>query len=84
MNFNNINTVLNRSEFVFYTVYSMDKINLSKIVSRPAKTKLGEYVFFIDCDGHIKDPILGAVYQEMVLKTSFLNCLGSYPKEKEC
>ena len=65
-------------------LFSSAKINLNKIVSRPAKTKLGEYVFFIDCDGHIKDPILGAVYQEMVLKTSFLNCLGSYPKEKEC
>lgn len=65
-------------------LFSSAKLNLSKIVSRPTKTKLGEYVFFIDCDGHIKDPILGQVYKEMALKTSFLNCLGSYPKEKEC
>jgi len=65
-------------------LFSSAKLNLNKIVSRPAKTTLGEYVFFIDCDGHIKDPILGRVYKEMAFKTSFLNCLGSYPKEKEC
>ncbi len=31
------------------------KINLTKIESRPSKRKLGEYVFFIDLEGHRED-----------------------------
>ncbi len=32
-------------------------INLSKLESRPTKRGLGDYCFFIDCEGHISDEV---------------------------
>jgi prephenate dehydratase len=64
-------------------LFSIAQINLNRIVSRPAKTSLGEYLFFIDCDGHIQDSVLSQVFEKMKQVTSFLKWLGSYPKERK-
>ncbi len=60
---------------------AMQKINLSKIESRPMKKKAWEYVFFIDLDGHIDDPHVARALEKMEKECSFLQILGSYPKE---
>jgi chorismate mutase/prephenate dehydratase len=57
------------------------KINLSKIESRPMKKKAWEYVFFIDLDGHIQTPHVAKALAKMEKECSFLQVLGSYPKE---
>src|SRR4029434_7639409 len=31
------------------------RINMTKIESRPSKRKAWEYLFFVDCDGHMSD-----------------------------
>lgn len=54
-------------------------INLTRIESRPGKRRLGEYVFFIDCEGHREDPALAAVLTELAAKARSVRVLGSYP-----
>ncbi|MDF1616099.1 prephenate dehydratase [Petrocella sp. FN5] len=67
--------------------FSREKINLKSIISRPTKTGLGNYNFFIDIDGcyqkdeHVREAI-AHVYDKYNIKI-----LGSYyrvlPKEDE-
>jgi prephenate dehydratase len=54
-------------------------INLTKIESRPTKKVLGEYYFFIDIEGHVDDPQVGAAIGSLVGKLRELKLLGSYP-----
>lgn len=55
-------------------------INLTKIESRPARTNLWDYVFFIDVDGHITDRSLTSAVEDIKRVTRFAKVLGSYPK----
>jgi len=55
-------------------------LNLTKIESRPLKTKAWEYVFFVDLDGHITDKDIDTAVKELDEVCSFLKVLGSYPK----
>jgi len=57
------------------------KINLTKIESRPLKKRAWEYVFFIDLDGHQEDRRIAKVLRHMEKLCSFLQILGSYPRE---
>ena len=61
--------------------FAMRAVNLSKLESRPTKTGLGRYVFFIDIDGSRErdlpvDAAITAIEQQGVARVSFL---GSYP-----
>lgn len=56
-------------------------INLTKIESRPSRKALGDYVFYIDCNGHIKDKKVKTALNEINKKVHLLKVLGSYPKE---
>ncbi len=56
-------------------------LNLTKIESRPLKKKAWEYVFFIDLDGHIEDPKVAQAVKAMERECSYLQILGSYPRE---
>ena len=56
------------------------KINLSKIESRPAKGKLGDYIFFVDIQGQIQDPPVAEALDDL-RKKAFLQVLGSYPRQ---
>ncbi|WP_206811960.1 prephenate dehydratase [Paradesulfitobacterium ferrireducens] len=58
------------------------KLNLTRIESRPSKQKLGEYIFFIDVEGHISFPPLQEVLQILRDKQLLLKVLGSYPAAK--
>ncbi|MBI9020734.1 MAG: prephenate dehydratase [Verrucomicrobia bacterium] len=55
-------------------------INMSKIESRPAKSKAWEYIFFVDFEGHADDPHVQAALKELGEHCAVLNVLGSYPK----
>lgn len=56
------------------------RINMTRIESRPARRGLWEYVFFIDIDGHMQDPVLRKAIAELEKEASFLKWLGSYPR----
>ena len=52
---------------------------MSRIESRPAKNKLGKYIFFVDLAGHREDDDLRDALTMVKRKTSFFKLLGSYP-----
>lgn len=54
-------------------------INLTKIESRPTKKTLGEYCFFIDCEGHEEDEVLASALKCLRCKLPQVKLLGSYP-----
>ncbi|MDP7180326.1 MAG: prephenate dehydratase [Candidatus Woesearchaeota archaeon] len=60
-------------------IFSEREINLNKIESRPTKSKLGDYFFFIDHKGHVDDAKVKEAL-EIVKKEFHLKILGSYPK----
>lgn len=57
-----------------------NKINLSKIESRPLKKKAWEYIFFLDMDGHIGDKKVEGAIRALEKRCRFMKVLGSYPK----
>jgi prephenate dehydratase len=54
-------------------------INLTKLESRPTKRGLGDYCFFIDCEGHISDEVIADALRNLAAKQSEIKFLGSYP-----
>jgi prephenate dehydratase len=60
-------------------IFNLWDINLSRIESRPAKNKLGCYIFFVDMVGHRDDQDVKDALTMVKRKTSFFKFLGSYP-----
>jgi prephenate dehydratase len=57
---------------------SVRKINLTKIESRPMKSRPWEYYFFVDFEGHERDGTCADALAELETKTNELKILGSY------
>ena len=64
-------------------VFAKNKINLTKIESRPSKEKLGSYIFFVDFEGHRTDKLIGNILNIIRIKLEYIKILGSYPTEGE-
>lgn len=60
--------------------FAENEINMTKIESRPSKLKAWEYVFYVDIDGHYKDPKIKVAIDRFSENVSFFKILGSYPK----
>lgn len=58
-------------------------INLTKIESRPSKRSLGEYWFFVDIEGHHRDPWVGNALNQLFKQTIWHRLIGSYPVADE-
>jgi len=54
-------------------------INLTKLESRPTKRGLGDYCFFMDCEGHIADEVVADTLRNLAAKQAEVKFLGSYP-----
>lgn len=54
-------------------------VSMSKLESRPAKSGLWEYVFFVDIEGHQADAKVAAALKELQSVAAFVKVLGSYP-----
>ena len=61
-------------------IFSSHGINLTKIESRPAKKKLGEYIFYIDLEGHREDKRVKDALAKLE-KLARVKILGSYPRK---
>ncbi|MDD4953436.1 MAG: prephenate dehydratase [Candidatus Omnitrophica bacterium] len=59
--------------------FKKNKINLTKIESRPSKKKAWDYYFFVDLQGHQDDAKVRKALWELEQKCTFLKVLGSYP-----
>jgi chorismate mutase / prephenate dehydratase len=55
------------------------KVSMTRLESRPSRTGLWEYVFFVDVEGHEQEPHVSAALSEVRDKAAFLKILGSYP-----
>jgi len=60
--------------------FAYGQINLTKIQSRPTKQALGEYMFYMDFDGHLADPAVALALDCLRLKLRGVKVLGSYPQ----
>lgn len=54
-------------------------INLSLLLSRPTKNRLGDYCFVLDLDGHIADEVVADCLRNLKAKQAEVKFLGSYP-----
>ncbi|MBI2576322.1 prephenate dehydratase [Candidatus Woesearchaeota archaeon] len=59
--------------------FAKRSFNLTRIESRPSKGKLGEYVFYIDFEGHQDSPAVQDLF-ELIRKHFVLKVVGSYPR----
>ncbi|MEL7567283.1 MAG: prephenate dehydratase [Dehalobacterium sp.] len=55
-------------------------INLTKIESRPSRKVMGEYIFYVDFEGHVQDLPVKEVLKEVRKHTTYLSVMGSYPR----
>lgn len=60
--------------------FSRNRVNLTKIESRPVKKKAWEYLFFLDLEGHITDGPVARALDELRMRAQYLKILGSYPR----
>ena len=56
-----------------------NQVSMSKLESRPSRTGLWEYMFFIDIEGHRQDEKIAKALTELASRAAFLKVLGSYP-----
>jgi prephenate dehydratase len=54
-------------------------VNLAKIESRPRLDRPWQYSFFMDFEGHCRDPECEAALMGLLRRSSFVKLLGSYP-----
>jgi chorismate mutase/prephenate dehydratase len=59
--------------------FKRNRVNLTKIESRPSKRKAWEYYFFVDMLGHCQDTNVKKALKELARHSTFLKVLGSYP-----
>lgn len=55
-------------------------VNLTKVESRPSRRRPWEYVFFLDVDGHAKDPPIESALARIGEVCDLFKILGSYRK----
>ena len=60
--------------------FARQNINLTKIESRPSRKKLGEYLFFLDFEGHREEENIARLLQEIENEALSCRVLGSYPR----
>ncbi len=61
------------------TEFSIRDIDLTRIESRPTRTELGTYMFFLDCVGHIDDDSVAEALKALHRRCTDVRYLGSWP-----
>ena len=61
------------------TEFAVRDIDLTRIESRPTRTELGTYVFFLDCVGHIDDTPVAEALKALHRRCADVRYLGSWP-----
>jgi prephenate dehydratase len=55
-------------------------VNLTRIESRPTRSRIGHYCFSIDCEGHVADERVGDALAALHRVCADVRYLGSYPR----
>jgi chorismate mutase/prephenate dehydratase len=61
------------------TPLANNRVSMTRLESRPSRTGLWEYVFFLDMEGHQNEEHVARALEEMRELAAFLKILGSYP-----
>jgi len=61
------------------TEFAIRDIDLTRIESRPTRTGLGTYMFFLDCVGHVDDDAVAEALKALHRRCSDVRYLGSWP-----
>jgi chorismate mutase/prephenate dehydratase len=64
------------------TPFKQNKINLTWIESFPLRGSESGYMFFIDCEGHSKDPKVKKTLDDLARLAVRMEILGSYPRSE--
>jgi chorismate mutase/prephenate dehydratase len=59
--------------------FATHSVSMTRLESRPARTGLWEYLFYVDLVGHETDPAVAAALGELTQKAPMIKILGSYP-----
>ena len=59
-------------------------VNMTRIVSRPTKKRMGDYMFYVDIEGHVLDPSIHSLIETIKEKTLWFKFLGSYERSLIC
>ena len=62
------------------TEFSVRRVNLTRIESRPTGGRLGRYCFSIDCEGHVDDEAVAEALMGLHRVCADVRFLGSYPR----
>jgi len=61
------------------TEFAIRDIDLTRIESRPTRTELGTYIFFLDCVGHVDDAAVAEALEALNRRCVEVRNLGSWP-----
>ena len=64
-------------------VFAHRSVNLSRLESRPSRSRAWEYVFWTDVDGAARAPDVAAALEDLAAVTSFVRVLGSYRRARD-
>lgn len=59
--------------------FGIRDIDLTRIESRPTRTELGTYLFFLDCVGHLQDSAVAEALKALHRRCADVRFLGSWP-----
>jgi len=59
--------------------FARHAVSMSRIESRPARTGQWEYLFYVDIEGHARDPKVAQALAELKEIAPFVKVFGSYP-----
>ena len=60
-----------------------ENLDMTKIESRPSRSGLWEYIFFVDIKGHIDEPVVARAINAIKKEAGLFRHLGSYPDGKQ-
>ncbi|MBU2887202.1 prephenate dehydratase [Gilvimarinus agarilyticus] len=60
--------------------FHRNNIDLTRVETRPSRSGVWTYVFFVDFTGHQDDPLISSTLTEVATRVADLKILGSYPK----
>jgi prephenate dehydratase len=64
-------------------LFASKGINLAKLESRPARERLGQYIFLCDLEGHRDEPRVAEALTQLAEQADWFKIFGSYPRWEE-
>jgi chorismate mutase / prephenate dehydratase len=60
--------------------FTANRLNMTRIESRPSRISAWQYLFYADVEGHRDDPAIQQTLEALGQRVTFLKVLGSYPR----